>query len=86
MTSYAFRLPLDALSGQDPVALHQMLMHTKKPSDIPDLSERFELAKALVSTVFEIHNIGWMHKNIQPKNVLFWPKAGTANEPNLSKP
>lgn len=85
VTGYAFRLPPDTLPGQNPMTLHQLLTRTKKPSDIPDLGERFEIAKALISTVFEIHNLGWMHKNIQPKNILFWPKANT-NEPNLIKP
>lgn len=53
---------------------------------VPDLGERFDLAKALVTTVFNIHNIGWVHKNIQSKNILFWPKADSSNEPDLSKP
>ncbi len=70
LTGYAFRLPPDTLPSQNPVTLHQLLTRTKKPSDTPDLGERFELAKALFSSVFEIHNIGWMHKNIQPKNLL----------------
>ncbi|KAL6716894.1 hypothetical protein ACLMJK_004806 [Lecanora helva] len=86
VTGYAFRLPPDASPGQKPITLHQLLMHVKSGSQIPDLGERFELAKALVSTVFEIHNIGWMHKNIQPKNILFWAKPGTIDQPNVSKP
>lgn len=85
-TGYAFRLPSDAQPGQKPVTLHQLLTTVNKASDIPDLGERFELAKALVSTVFEIHNLGWMHKNIQPKHILFWPKPYTQDELNISKP
>lgn len=86
ITGYAFRLPAGALSSQMPLTLCQLLTRVKSGNDIPDLGERFELAKALVSTVFEIHNIGWMHKNIQPKNILFWPKAGATDEMNISKP
>ncbi len=86
VTGYVFRIPQDAQPGQIPVTLHQVLTRTTKPNDIPDLGERFDLAKALISTVFEIHNIGWMHKNINSKNVLFWPKANTKDEPNLRKP
>ena len=52
---------------------------------VPDLGERFELAKALVITVFNIHNIGWVHKNIQPKNIIFWPTP-ERDEPDLSRP
>jgi len=71
VTGYAFRLPRDAEPGKTPVTLHQVLTRSKSAKDIPDLGECFDLAKALVSTLFEIHNIGWMHKNIQPKNVIF---------------
>lgn len=89
VTGYAFRMPPEAHSKevpQQPLTLHHLLANTTKPSDVPDLGERFELAKALVSTIFEFHNMGWMHKNIQSKNVLFWTKLGTPNEANLSKP
>ncbi|KAL8703471.1 MAG: hypothetical protein Q9201_003345 [Fulgogasparrea decipioides] len=86
VTGYAFRIPPEAKPGQKPMTLHSLLTNVSKTSDVPDLGERFELAKALTSTVFEILNLGWLHKNIQPKNVLFWPKPGTKDEPNYSKP
>ena len=82
ITGYAFRIPQDAQPGQTPI----LLTRATKPNDISDLGERFDLAKALVSTVFEIHNIGWMHKNINPKNILFWPKPNTRSDPDLRKP
>lgn len=85
VTGYAFRLPPDADPNQKPITLHQLLTNVARPSDVPGLGERFELAKALVSTVFEFHNMGWMHKNIQSKNILFWHRQGT-DEVNLSKP
>ena len=86
VTGYAFRLPPEVAPGQASTNFHQLLTRVKSGSEIPDLGERFDLAKALVFTVFEIHNIGWMHKNIQPKNILFWPKSGTDNEPKVSRP
>ena len=89
VTGYAFRLPCGAQPGQEPFTLYSLLKRVERPDqrkDIPDLGERFELAKALVTTVFNIHNIGWVHKNIQPKNILFWPKSDDRNEPDLSKP
>ena len=85
-TGYAFRLPAHARPGQNHVTLHDLLSRIRDSRDIPDLGDRFELAKALVSTVFEIHNIGWMHKNIQPRNVLFWPKADAEDEADLTRP
>ncbi|KAI4126001.1 MAG: hypothetical protein LQ338_003983 [Usnochroma carphineum] len=87
VTGYAFKIPPEATPGQKPITLHQLLTNpAMKPSDVPDLGDRFELAKALTTTVFEILNIGWLHKNIQPKNVLFWPKKGTRDRWDLSKP
>ena len=89
VTGYAFRLPTGAQPGQEPFTLYDLLKRVERPNqpkDCPDLGERFELAKALVTTVFNIHNIGWVHKNIQPKNILFWPKSDSKDEPDLSKP
>ncbi|KAL8691932.1 MAG: hypothetical protein Q9218_002940 [Villophora microphyllina] len=86
VTGYAFKTPPEASAGQKPVTLHQLLTNVTKTSDVPDLGDRFELAKTLTTTVFEILNIGWVHKNIQPKNVLFWPKPGTKGEIDYTKP
>ena len=85
-SGYAFRLPPECTTGQKPQSLYQILSQSRKARDIADLGERFKLAKALVSTIFEIHNLGWMHKNLQPRNIIFWPKSGTNKEPNLGKP
>ncbi len=65
VTGYAFKAPPDTIPGQKPTSLHQLLTNVFKSSDVPDLGDRFELAKALVSTVFEILNLGWLHKNIR---------------------
>ncbi|KAI4138269.1 MAG: hypothetical protein L6R39_006880 [Caloplaca ligustica] len=87
VTGYAFKVPPDVTAGQKPITLHQLLTNPNmRPSDVPDLGDRFELAKVLATTVFEILNIGWLHKNIQPKNVLFWPKRNTRDDWDLSKP
>ncbi|KAL9021833.1 MAG: hypothetical protein Q9185_000960 [Variospora sp. 1 TL-2023] len=106
VTGYAFKAPPGVTPGQKPITLNQLLTKpSMKSSDVPDLGDRFELAKVLANTVFEILNIGWLHKNIresswpkeaveddndltsaEPKNVLFWPKKGTRDEWDLSKP
>jgi serine/threonine protein kinase len=85
-TGYLFRPPRGASLTQYPVTLSHLLTNANRASDVPDLDERFEIAKALVSTVFEFHNIGWMHKNLQSKNILFWPDDGLRGRPNLKKP
>ena len=86
VTGYAFRPPEGVPAGQKPLSLYEILVKTKKPGDIPDLGERFRLARGLMSTLFEIHNLGWMHKNINPRNILFWPKAGTEDQWDLDRP
>ncbi|KAI4105444.1 MAG: hypothetical protein L6R37_002707 [Teloschistes peruensis] len=86
VTGYAFKIPPEAPAGQKPVTLHQLLTNVTKTSDVPDLGDRFELAKTLTTTVFEILNLGWVHKNIQPKNILFWPRPGTKGEIDFTKP
>ena len=86
ITGYAFRLPPGVAPGQRPVTLHHLLGNIGKADDIPDLGERFQLAKGLVTTIFEIHNLGWLHKNIRPKNILFWPKPYSKDKVDISKP
>lgn len=65
ITGYAFRAPSGTTRGQKPTNLYQLLSSVSKSSDVPSLGDRFELAKALVSTVFEILNLGWLHRNIR---------------------
>ena len=86
VTGYAFRPPPESRPGQKPISLHEVLTKSRKAQDIADLGERFKLAQALVTTIFEIHNLGWLHKNLNAKNILFWPKSSTDKEPNLDKP
>ena len=86
MIGYVFRPPPEALPGKEPVSLHQILRAVTNASDIPELGVRFALARAIVTTVFEFHNIGWLHKNIQPENILFWPSKHIGGELDLRKP
>ena len=86
LTGYAFRPPPGYAASLKPTSLLDILKRCRKADDIAELGERFKLAKAVVSTIFEIHNLGWMHKNLLPSNILFWPKSGSDKEPNLSKP
>lgn len=72
MAGYLYQPPPEAVAGSEPISLYDILCKTGSHTDIPVLGDRFELAKAIVIAVFEFHNVGWMHKNIQPKNILFW--------------
>lgn len=79
VTGYAFKAPPDTLPGQKPITLHQLLSNVTKPSEVPDLGDRFELAKALVSTVFEILNLGWLHKNVRAYHLNRLPKLASCS-------
>lgn len=84
---YLYQPPAEALMGRSPISLYEILRRIESSADIPVLGERFELARAIVTTVFEFHNVGWMHKNIQPKNILFWHSKEELNgRLNIRKP
>ena len=55
------------------------ILENASGADIPALGERFDIAKAITKTVFEIHNMGWLHKNVSSRNILFWPQRSRAN-------
>lgn len=83
---YLYQPPPEAVAGMAPISLYEILGKIGNPADIPVLGERFELARAIVTTVFEFHNVGWMHKNIHPKNILFWHSKELNGELNIRKP
>ena len=70
---YIFRTPKHAAPQSEPISLHRILSEVKSAADIPELGTRFDIAKAIATTVFEFHNIGWLHKKIDSTDILFWP-------------
>lgn len=83
---YLYQPPPEAVEGSEPISLYDILSKVETTADIPVLGDRFELAKAIVTTVFEFHNVGWMHKNIQPNNILFWHSKEVDGDVNIRKP
>ena len=55
-----------------PIRLNKLLRHRKTYDVYPDLSQKLNLAKALVACVQSFHTFGWLHKNISSLNVLFF--------------
>ena len=55
-----------------PVKLHSLFQRQKRRISPPGLSERLALATALVTSVHAFHISGWLHKNINSHNVLFF--------------
>ena len=57
-----------------PVRLHKIFRHNRKQYKFPNPSEKLRLAKALVNAVSSFHLSGWVHKNINSFNIVFFPK------------
>ncbi|KAL8723849.1 MAG: hypothetical protein Q9181_007138 [Wetmoreana brouardii] len=47
---------------------------------IANLGDRFDLAKKLMYSVVALHTCGWLHKDICPRNILFFAPQPTAGE------
>ena len=45
---------------------------------IIDLGIRFNLARKLVYSLVVMHTCGWLHKNLRPENILFFPAPPAA--------
>ncbi|KAG7001928.1 hypothetical protein G7Y79_00030g064610 [Physcia stellaris] len=84
LTGYGFRIP-QGVNPQTPLTLHKLL-RSSNGLDMPDLAERFDLARALVDTVFKIHSVGWVHRNLLPRNILFWCHSDALRRCDINKP
>ncbi|KAF8534362.1 hypothetical protein BDD12DRAFT_896100 [Trichophaea hybrida] len=75
---YAFPTNAPESSTQRKAITPINLSHILKTRDKVDLSlgVKFQLAYKLVSCVQELHMIGWLHKNINSRNVLFFQEEG----------
>ena len=76
---YLFRLP-DGAVAKPPTSLYDIL---SRGSDglLPDLGDRFELAKVLAASVLRLHDCGWVHGGLDSANVaFFWYKEKTPEQ------
>jgi hypothetical protein len=83
-----YRLPLNTNPLASPISLK-----TRLQRKAPSLDVRIQLAKMLAVSLNEIHSSGWLHKNIQSSNILFFQdstdstdSAEKRDEVLLSKP
>jgi len=53
-----------------PMSLFDVL-NSRKKNELP-LGERFQLAYKLVNCIEKLHIVGWLHKNINSRNVVFF--------------
>jgi hypothetical protein len=54
-----------------PVSLSDLLADDDN-DHVPDLGDRFQLAYTLANSINEFHSMGWLHKNINSYNILFF--------------
>ena len=58
--------------NEKPIVLKDVLdLRTdKEDSELPYLSDKFDIAKALSETLFKLHIMGRVRGNIRPQNIL----------------
>jgi hypothetical protein len=56
--------------SRPPVTLFNLM--ARQYEKVPDLNERFVLARALATSVNRLHDCGWLHTSFRSSNVLFF--------------
>ncbi|KAF4632468.1 hypothetical protein G7Y89_g5657 [Cudoniella acicularis] len=49
-------------------------------SALPNLGDKFELAKSLVVSILRLHDCGWIHGAFRSSNIIFFPSSSSNNE------
>lgn len=83
--SCVYRSPPETSSDHIPITLDELL-NRPSPATVPDLGKRFEIASAIVKTVHELHIMGLVHGDIEPRNVVFWVTATIGTKLDLGRP
>lgn len=68
-----FDYPSPTSQSCEVVSLRQMLDSTTGREQRPNLEAQFKLAGDLVSSFLGYHKIGWLHRNVNSSNVIFFP-------------
>ena len=81
---YLFRLPEDARHSP-PQSLFSLL--ARGPDALlPDLGDRFELARALAASVIRFHDCGWVHGELDSFNIVFFQHTRPQAPPTAAPP
>jgi len=73
--------PSIAEGRTDPISLSNLLTMANEDMDnMPVLGDRFRLAYSLANAISEFHSMGWLHKNINSDNILFFSGQSSAVE------
>lgn len=89
---YGFVYVFPSPCSSPPIPLRQLLSGAERQL-APTLENKFSIAKALSSSIFELHCCGWLHRNISSENVIFFApangakeKAGAGETPDMNDP
>jgi hypothetical protein len=55
-----------------PVTLHDRLKDDHERGVRRDLNERFRLARTLITTLYRLFSVNWLHKNLSSDNILLF--------------
>lgn len=72
-----YRLPKNCDVSNRPISLNTLFLEESTETTLPDpfLGERFDLARALATAVYELHASGWFHKEINSHNIVFFASS-----------
>ena len=73
-------------AGSFPTCLNSLLRHGRSCAMIPDLRQKFVLAKKLVTCIQSCHTAGWIHKNISSTKILFFNPDEDYKKMDLEEP
>ena len=83
--SFLYEFPHSVNGGPlIPQTLLSILSDSKRPE--PFLEHKYTLAEALVSSIHQLHTVGWLHKSINPNNVLFFTEEERYDQVAFSEP
>lgn len=71
---FVYALPAYAKEYKNPIA-ETLLQKIQAGRPTPLLEEKFNIAKCLTSSIFELHSAGWLHKNISSSTLIFFEDA-----------
>jgi hypothetical protein len=74
----AFTLP----SQLAPNYIH---LHDRLRQSVPDLEDRFALARQLCALLLQLHTVGWVHKSFRSDNILFFAESTSPGQTSTFK-
>lgn len=74
-----YAMPEDADPMVEPITLHELLRTHHEDSVLPALDDRFALARAIAGAIHHMHSAGWLHKDINSHNIIFFKSIASSS-------